>query len=58
MGSMWVGDKSHVVFARRGEPYVLWQAWGVKLCSLGPVTVSQRVIITAAVEFLRLGIIS
>lgn len=45
---------------RRSEQYVLLEdrrALGVKLCSLAPVTVSDRIIIKAAFEFLGLGIV-
>lgn len=46
--------------ARKSEQYVLREdgrACGVKLCSPAPVTMSDCVIITAALEFLRLGIV-
>lgn len=47
--------------ARKSEQYVLGGEWGgacgVELCSAAPVTASDRVIIKAAFELLRLGIV-
>lgn len=46
--------------ARKSEQYVLWEdgrACGVKVCSPALVTASGQVIIKAAFEILRLGIV-